>query len=228
MATGTTAVALAVRVHPRGGTPSGDEAVVRALREAASAVSRRNPEMLLGPSSVSPEGVLLLALSAPRKILEAVLAVADGLRPLGTTFCAAVSAGTAPHGGASPNPVESSLLAAEAAASLALHGVEETDVKEHRVSLLGPGHDPLLAALAGMVLASYDAMTERQRQIISLIKESDTQQQVATHLDVSRQAVNQSLAAAGWPHLKRAEDAVRRHLSARASSASGRGGGTTR
>ena len=70
-----------------------------------------------------------------------------------------------------------------------------------------------------MVLASYDAMTERQRQIISLIKESETQQQVATHLDVSRQAVNQSLAAAGWPHLKRAENAVREHLSARSSSA---------
>jgi DNA-directed RNA polymerase specialized sigma subunit len=79
-----------------------------------------------------------------------------------------------------------------------------------------------------MVLTSYDAMTERQRQIISLIKESDTQQEVATHLDISRQAVNQSLTAAGWPHLKRAEDAIRQHLSARFSSDGGGGGGTTR
>ena len=219
MATGTTAVALAVRVHPRGGAPSGDETAVRALRDAASAVGRGNPEMLTGPSSVSREGVLLLALSTSGTILEAILAVADELRPLGTTFCAAVSSGTGPHGETSPNPVESSLLATEAASSLALHGVEETDIRESRVSLLAPGHNPLLAALAGMVLASYDAMTERQRQIISLIKESETQQQVATHLDVSRQAVNQSLAAAGWPHLKSAEDAVREHLSARSSSA---------
>jgi DNA-binding CsgD family transcriptional regulator len=139
-----------------------------------------------------------------------------------------VSEGTGPHGGASRNPVEASLLAAEAAASLALRDVEETDVREPRVSLLAPGHAPLLAALAGMVLASYDAMTERQRQIISLIKESDTQQEVATHLDISRQAVNQSLTAAGWPHLKRAEDAIRQHLSARFSSDGGGRGGTTR
>ena len=227
MTTGTTAVALAVRVHPQGGAPSGDEPSVRALREAASAVGRRNPEMLSGPSSVSPEGVILLALSAPGTILEAILAVADELRPLGTTFCAGVSARIGSHGEAFPSSVESSVLAIGAAASLALHGVEETDIREHRVSLLAPGHDPLLAALAGMVLATYDAMTERQRQIISLIKESDTQQQVATHLDVSRQAVNQSLTAAGWPHLKRAEDAVRGRLSARSASGSRRSGGTT-
>ena len=226
MATYYTAVTLAVRVHPRGSAPSGDEPSVRALREAASAVGRGNPEMLSGPSSVSHEGVLLLALSAPGTILEAILAVADELRPLGTTFCAAVAAGTGSHGRTSPNPVESSVLAVEAAASLAQHGVEDTDVRERRVSLLAPRHDSLMAALAGMVLASYDAMTERQRQIISLIKESDTQQEVASHLDVSRQAVNQSLAAAGWPHLRRAEDAIRDHLSARYSSEGGGGGGT--
>lgn len=228
MATGSTAVALAVRVHRRGGAPSGDEPSVRALREAASAVGRRDPDMLSGPSSVSHAGVLLLALSAPGAILEAILAVADELRPLGTTFCAAVSAGTGQLSEAPRNSVEASLMAAEAAASLALRDVEETDIREPRVSLLAPGHAPLLAALAGMVLASYDAMTERQRQIIALIKESDTQQEVATHLDISRQAVNQSLTAAGWPHLKRAEDAIRRHLSARFSSDGGGGGGTTR
>ena len=228
MATGTTAVALAVRVHARGGAPSGDEAAVQALRDAASAVGRTNPEMLSGPSSVSSEGVLLLTLATPGTILEAILAVADELRPAGTTFCAAVTAGTGPLGGTSTSSVDSSLLAAEAATTRALQVVEETDVREIRVSLLAPKHAPLLSALAGMVLASYDAMTERQRLIISLIKESDTQQQVATHLDVSRQAVNQSLAAAGWPHLQRAEDAVREHLSALSSSARDGDGGTTR
>ena len=222
MATGTTAVALAVRVHPRGGTPSGDDAAVQALREAASAVGRTSPEMLSGPSSVSSEGVLLLSLRDPGTILGAILAVADELRPFGTTFCAVVSAGDGPLGETSGNSIESSLLAAEEASTLALQAVEETDVREHRVSLLAPDHAPLLSALAEMVLASYDAMTERQRLTISLIKESDTQQQVATHLDVSRQAVNQSLAAAGWPHLKRAEDAVREYLSALNGARAGR------
>lgn len=222
MATGTTAVALAVRVHPRGGTPSGDDAAVQALREAASAVGRTSPEILSGPSSVSSEGVLLLSLGDPGTILEAILAVADELRPFGTTFCAVVSAGDGPLGETSGNSIESSLLAAEEASTLALQAVEETDVREHRVSLLAPDHAPLLSALAEMVLASYDAMTERQRLTISLIKESDTQQQVATHLDVSRQAVNQSLAAAGWPHLKRAEDAVREYLSALNGARAGR------
>jgi len=222
MATGTTAVALAVRVHPRGGTPSSDDAAVQALREAASAVGRTSPEMLSGPSSVSSEGVLLLSLGDPGTILEAILAVADELRPFGTTFCAVVSAGDGPLGETSGNSIESSLLAAEEASTLALQAIEETDVREHRVSLLAPDHAPLLSALAEMVLASYDAMTERQRLTISLIKESDTQQQVATHLDVSRQAVNQSLAAAGWPHLKRAEDAVRECLSALSGARAGR------
>jgi len=213
MATGTTAVALAVRAHPRGGAPSGDESSVRALREAASAVGRSCPELLSGPSSVSAEGTLLLALTAPGTILEAILSIANELRPVATTFCAAVSAGDDAREGGSSDRVESSLLAAEEAASMALHGVEETDVKGPRVSLLAPRHDPLASSLAGMVLASYDTMTARQRQIISLIKESETQQQVATHLDVSRQAVNQSLAAAGWPHLRGAETAIRAHLS---------------
>jgi DNA-binding CsgD family transcriptional regulator len=215
MATGTTAVALAVRAHPRGGAPSGDDATVRALREAAASVGDKSPEMLSGPSSVSPGGTLLLALSAPAVVLEAILLVADELRPLPTTFCAAVASGSVERGTVSPDRVESSLMAAEAAASLALQGVEETDVREHRVSLLSPGHDALASSLACMVLASYDSMTGRQRQIITLIKESETQQQVATHLDVSRQAVNQSLAAAGWTHLRQAESVIRDHLSAR-------------
>jgi DNA-binding CsgD family transcriptional regulator len=225
MATGITAVALAVRAHPRGGAPSGDDATVRALRDAAASVGSKSPEMLSGPSSVSPEGTLLLALSGPAIALEAVLMVADELRPLPTTFCAAVTAGREERGEVSPDHVESSLMATEAAASLALRGIEETDVREHRLSLLSPGYDALASSLACMVLASYDAMTERQRQIISLIKESETQQQVATHLDVSRQAVNQSLAAAGWSRLKQAENVIRDHLSAGSRRTGGAGRG---
>jgi hypothetical protein len=228
MVTGTRAVALAVRAHPRGGAPSGDEATVRALREAATSLGRKYPEMLTGPSAVSPEGTLLLALSSPGAILEAILSVAEELRPLGTTFCAAASYGAVTQEATSPDRLESSLLAAEAAASLALHGAEDTDVRGHRVSVLAPTFDPLASSLVDMVLASYDAMTLRQRQIISLIKESETQQQVATHLAVSRQAVNQSLAAAGWPHLKRAEGAIREHLSTQTPSDTGGTEGRTR
>ncbi len=169
----------------------------------------------------------MLSLTGPEEILEAILSIADELRPAGTTFCAAMSAGSEDLRATTGSTVESSVLAAEAAASLSRRGIEETDVREDRVSLLTPAHDRLASSLAGVVLATYDAMTDRQRQIISLIKQSETQQQVATHLDVSRQAVNQSLAAAGWPHLKRAEGAVREHLFAKASADSG-GGGTPR
>jgi hypothetical protein len=211
MATGATAVALAVRVHPRGGAPSGDEASVRALREAAASVGRARPEMLSGPSTVSPEGTLLLALTTPGAVLETVLALADALRPMGTTFCAALAGGSGTSAGDS---VSASLLATEEATSLALKGALETDAKERRVRLLVPDDDAMASSLASMVLACYDAMTARQRHIISLIKESETQQQVATHLDVSRQAVNQSLASAGWPHLRRAENVITEHLSA--------------
>ncbi len=77
-----------------------------------------------------------------------------------------------------------------------------------RAAALSPDDRSVLGALVGLLHAAYDGMTERQRQMISLIRSSDTQQQVARHLSVSRQAVNQSLAAAGWPHLRRAEEAV--------------------
>jgi len=215
MPNNTTAVALAVRVHPRGGAPSGDDRAVAALKGAASAAVSGDPELLSGPSSVTADGVLLLHLSDPGRVLDAVLAVASALRPLASTYCGAIDDGDGGDGG---GHVESALIAGEAAASMALHGIESTDAKERRVCLLTPDPDPVVSALAGMVLATYDAMTERQRQIISLTRSSDTQQQVATHLDVTRQAVNQSLAAAGWPHLRRAEEEIRRHLESCARS----------
>jgi FixJ family two-component response regulator len=77
-----------------------------------------------------------------------------------------------------------------------------------------------------LILEAYDGMTERQRQVIALVRESGTQQKVAQHLGVSRQAVNQSLAAARWPHLRRAEEAVVGRITALISqgeATSGRG-----
>jgi hypothetical protein len=210
MSNSTTAVALAVRVHPGGGPPSGDRGAVIALRDAAATAAARDAGLLSGPSSITPDGVLLLPLSDPGAVLDAILAVADALRPMRATFCGAVGGGGGTDGA---GHVESALIATEAASSMALRGIETTDAKERRVCLLTPDPDPVAAALAGMVLASYDGMTERQRQIVALTKDSETQQQVATHLDVTRQAVNQSLSAAGWPHLRRAEEAMRAHLS---------------
>ena len=55
-------------------------------------------------------------------------------------------------------------------------------------------------------------MTDRQRQVVALVRESGSQQAVAQHLNVSRQAVNQSLTSAGWQHLLRAESVARARL----------------
>jgi DNA-binding phage protein len=85
----------------------------------------------------------------------------------------------------------------------------ETDVRESRFLVAGGGRGELVGTLLDLILEAYDAMTQRQRQIVDLVKTSDTQQQVATHLGISRQAVNQSLTAAGWPHIERAETVVR-------------------
>jgi hypothetical protein len=210
------AVALAVRAHPRGGPHSGDPATAERLRRAAAAVGRESPGAVCGPSTVTLEGTLLLPIAEPSAVLAAVRAVADELRPAVSTFCAAFvedgeKAGTSGH--------DSIVLAADSAAREALAGIEETDVRERRVRLLGPGSSHALEALFDLLLVTYDGMTHRQRQIVALARSSDTQQQVATHLDVSRQAVNQSLASAEWSHLRRAEHVIESRL------ASGRGRG---
>lgn len=200
-------VALAARAHTRASARSDRTAAASALRAAAAAVGTAVPGALSGPSIVTTEGALLLSVTDPVHVLPVTLHVAEALRPRRTTFCAAVVARDGARAAAAAD-VESALLSAEAASSLALEGLEETDPREQRFILLAPGEDRVLGALVGLLLAAYDGMTERQRQMISLIRSSDTQQQVARHLSVSRQAVNQSLAAAGWPHLRRAEEAV--------------------
>jgi hypothetical protein len=219
MAPGATAVALVVRGHPRGGPPSGRDEIVARLRRAASELGETNPELLSGPSSLTPGGALVLPLSTPDAILEAVLFVADSTRPLPTTFAAAVC-GTTVHGrdsDGSPAELHGSMMAAEAATSIALAAAEETDPRSGRVAVQLPEHDALLAPMIELVLLAYDRMTERQRQMVNLARRSDTQQRVATHLNISRQAVNQSLAAAGWRQIHRAEEAVRARLGSRES-----------
>lgn len=209
-----TAVALAARAHPRGGAPSGDEDTVRRLRTAAAAVGKKHPDAMSGPSIMSPEGTLVLSLTSPGAILETMLLLSEELRPLSLTFCAALADRSGGRsGGGAAGSIESAVLAADSVTSTALSGVSDTDIRERRVRVLSPEAQPVLASLIALILVAYDGMTERQRQIVTLAKECDTQQEVARHLGVSRQAVNQSLGAAGWPHLRRAEEAARVRLS---------------
>jgi len=206
------AVVLAVRLHARSGAARNDAEAVDRLRAAAVALGEDTPEILAGPSDTTQDAVLVLPLSSPAAVLGAVLSIAETLRPGKTTFAASiVSMDEASRTGAEET-VEAALLASDRAATTAASGIVETDARESRVLVLAPGRDGVLDALLDLIVEAYDAMTERQRQIVSLVRNSETQQQVAKHLSISRQAVNQSVMAAGWPHLRLAEEAVARRL----------------
>lgn len=215
MALNKAAVALAVRAHPRGGPPSGDARTVERLKRTAAILGKDCPEAIAGPSSMTPEGTLLLSLSSPRVVMDAIRTVAEALRPDATTFCVVTIPDSQTADPSSGESVDSMLMAADSSARTALRGIEETDVKDQRVRVIGPHADDAIESLIDLVLVTYDGMTDRQRQIITLTRSSETQQEVATHLAVSRQAINQSLAAAGWSHLRRAEDIIESRLAAR-------------
>lgn len=213
-------MALAIRAHPRRTARAGAEELAERFRSAAARLGDRSPGLLAGPSTVTADGTLVLTLSEPAALLEAILAVADHVRPIPTTFSAAVhrsrgeTAGRAARGGSPEreDPLHDTVMAAEAATSIALSGASETDPAGKRVIVCFAEPDGLLGSLIELVLMAYDSMTERQRQIVTLARSSETQQQVASHLDISRQAVNQSLAAAGWKQLRRAEQAIEARL----------------
>lgn len=206
------AVVLAARLHARSGAARNDTEAVERLRAAAVAIGEENPEILAGPSETTPAAVLVLPLSSPGAVLAAILSIAESLRPGKSTFAASI----VPLDGASrrgaEESVEAALLASDRAATTAASRIGDTDARESRVLILAPGRDGILDALLDLIVEAYDAMTDRQRQIVSLVRNSDTQQQVAKHLSISRQAVNQSIMAAGWPHLRLAEEAVARRL----------------
>jgi DNA-binding NarL/FixJ family response regulator len=212
MTKSTCAVALAVRVHAGSGAARNDAETVERLRAAAVSIGEETPGILAGPSDTTPGAVLILPLTSPEAILSAILSIAERLRPGKTTFAASVVALDEASPGGSEETVEATLLASDRAATTAASSIGETDARESRVLVLAPGRDGVLDALLDLIVEAYDAMTERQRQIISLVRNSDTQQQVAQHLSISRQAVNQSIMAAGWPHLRLAEEAVARRL----------------
>jgi hypothetical protein len=206
------AVVLAARVHARSGAARNDAETVERLRAAAVAIGEASPEILAGPSDTTADAVLVLPLSSPEAILCAILSIAERMRPGKTTFAASVvPLDEAPQEHAEET-VEAALLASDRAATTAASRIAETDARESRVIVFAPGRDGVLDALLDLIVEAYDAMTDRQRQIVSLVRNSDTQQQVAKHLSISRQAVNQSIMAAGWPHLRLAEEAVTRRL----------------
>lgn len=208
------AYALAVRAHNSDGGTATPPRVAARMRAAAAALGEHQPRILAGPTGVMGDGTLVLQLASAEAVLPAVLALASSARPARTTFCAS-SAPTAPVDvPASGDRMESTLAAANLAATEASEHLPETDFREARVLILGPDPAELIGSLMGLILEGHDSMTERQRQIVDLVRESETQQEVATHLGISRQAVNQSLAGAGWHHLERAEATALRELRA--------------
>ncbi len=206
------AVALAARGHERDGRILAGPAVRDDLRAAAAAIGESSPEILAGPSDVVHEDVLVLPLASPDAVLPVMLTIAAAMRPAKTTFCAAVMPRDREAAAPAGDSLDGTLLAADHAATEATAGITETDVRDSRALVLTPEPDPMLGALLDIILEAYDSMTDRQRQIVDLVKDSETQQQVATHLGISRQAVNQSLTAARWPHLRQAQEAVLNRL----------------
>ena len=206
------AVALAARAHDRGGRASTSSDAFGALRTAVADLGREHTGLVSGPSAVVRDSVVVVPLASPAAVLTAVLALASGLRPMKTTFCAAVLPVDSGGGKHETDTVDAALLAADRAATAAAAGIADTDPRDTRVLVMAPEPDVVLGALLDLLLEAHEAMTDRQRQIVELIRVSETQQQVASHLGISRQAVNQSLTAVHWHHLERAEDAARQRL----------------
>ncbi|MBM3307055.1 MAG: hypothetical protein FJY74_01855 [Candidatus Eisenbacteria bacterium] len=201
------AISLATRLHaPDGGRRADDEAA-RELKGAARAFALRWPGALSGAPTVTSDGALALQMTSAAALVDAMLSLAASLRDDRPTFCGAVVRLQRPA-----EAVEMRLVAQSDAFERALAGLPESDPRGPRVVMLLPDPDPVLGALLDLLLSAHDEMTARQRQVVSLVRESETQQAVARHLNVSRQAVNQSLAAAGWPLLLHAESVVRARL----------------
>ncbi len=210
------ALLVAVQICDPSGVRRTDPKALELLRRASGTLAARRAGLLALPGVVAPDGVLSVTPSSPDGVVEIILAVAAAARPEHTTFCVTLPTsddlirerreGSLAH--TPTRELEVAVLGAHAADASARAGLSETDPRDSRVRVLGRGALPALGAALDLLLAAYDSMTERQRQIIQLVKSSRTQQDVATHLGISRQAINQSLASARWPHL----DSAERHI----------------
>jgi DNA-binding phage protein len=197
----SSAVVLAAQLHATDGTRRGDEGAVRLLKVAAQAFGSGHPGALAGAASATADGAVVLDMAIGAAVMDAMLALAAALRPHRPTFCGCIVRRTTATG--APRA---------AAAERAVARLADTDVRGPRALVLVPDEDAVLGALLDLILDSHDRMTDRQRQVVALVRDSGSQQAVARHLNVSRQAVNQSLAAAGWPRLSRAESVARARL----------------
>jgi len=184
-------------LHATDGRRRDDDEALRLLRGAAQAFGAGHPDTLLAPSTASTDGALVLHLRRGWALPDAMLAIGASLRPYRPTFCGTVVR----HTTDARQGVD--------AHALALRGLTRTDARGPRALMLVPDEDPVLGSLLDLILEAHDGMTDRQRQVVALVRSSGSQQAVARHLNVSRQAVNQSLAAAGWLHIVRAESAAR-------------------
>jgi len=203
---------LAVKSHARAGAGPAAAETLERLRASAEAFGRERPGALTAPPNISSDETMTLSLASPGHALPAMLALADAARPSKTTF--GLSIAPAGPGGTPADPASIASAPGPLAAARARECLEETDPRSGRVVIAGRERRLAVSTLCDLVLEAYDAMTPRQRQIVELAKHSPTQQDVATHLDVSRQAVNQSLAAAGFFHLRAAEQVIARRLAA--------------
>ena len=231
-------VVVATQICDRNGVRRSDASTVRRLRQAAARLTEHMPGSLAAPGVVSQDGVLTLAPAAAELVVDLLLRVADATRPEKTTFCVTLTpkpdptnlsvhenTESAEHGSPQSSALDAAVLSSHAADTLARDALSQTDYRDTRVVVLAAQNQTLLATLLDLLLEAYDAMTERQRQIIQLVNSNRTQQDVATHLGISRQAVNQSLASARWPHLDRAARRVTSRLNQLCAGTSGVGGG---
>jgi hypothetical protein len=192
-------VVLAAQLHATDGRRRGDDEALRLLKGAVQVFGAGHPDALAGASSATVDGALVLHLALGSGLLDALLALGTSLRPHRPTFCGAVAQ-------------RASGIQRDATVERVVARLADTDTRGPRALMLIPEEDAVLGALLDLILEAHDGMTDRQRQVVALVRDSGSQQAVARHLNVSRQAVNQSLTAAGWPHLFRAESAARARL----------------
>jgi hypothetical protein len=196
-------VVLAAQLHATDGRRRDDDEALRLLRCAARAFDAGYAGTPARASSVMAGGALVLHPASGAALLDALLELGASLRPHRPTFCGAIAQRT-------------SGVRWDAAVERAVARLADTDTRGPRTVVLIPEEDLVLGALLDLVLEAHDGMTDRQRQVVALVRDSGSQQAVALHLNVSRQAVNQSLTAAGWPHLFQAESVARARLAAAA------------
>lgn len=87
------------------------------------------------------------------------------------------------------------------------------DGYEVRYRGVSESFDYLINAMLVLIEALKRDWTEHQFKVISIYRETSNQAEVARRLEVSRSAISQILAAAGWDAIAIGEDAIKKLLS---------------